>query len=128
MNREDLLKEMKDSVGTKDPIVFFQKMTDAFSLLFESLDSLEVQVKKAQLNSVLAIDWDVEAAQDLISKEVSYLRKNGKQTDGTNIFTDEIAALQQEAMIREEMNEGYKSFCAWWKDLLGYHPFLESRK
>ncbi len=37
MNRQDLIKEMRASVGTKDPVVFFEKMVDLFDALFEEV-------------------------------------------------------------------------------------------
>jgi hypothetical protein len=58
MNQKDLLKEMKDSVGTKDPVVFFEKMVSVFEVMFEKLDGLEKDVKRVKTNSALAIQWE----------------------------------------------------------------------
>lgn len=127
MNRQDLLKQMKDSVGTKEPTAFFTQMVDAFDLLFDKIDVLEKEIKRAQLNSVLAIHWDQRIADTMVNDEIVYLRKMGKQADGINLYVDEIDMLQKAYMDKLAISD-YSRFCKFWQELLGYHPFLEHRK
>lgn len=128
MKRDDLLKEMKESVGTRDPIEFFSKLTDVFNLLFDRIDSLESLLKKINLNSVLAITWDRHVAGEMLDAEIQWMRTNGKDTIiGTNMYDDEIRALQKAYMYGDNC-QSYAAFCTFWIDTLGYHPFLESRK
>lgn len=117
MKREDLLKEMKASIGTQDPIVFFEKMVDVFGLLFDRIDGLEVEVAKANLQSALAIEWEPRIASNLISTEIEFLRKD-KDT-----YFAEITALKK-AYADDLITQSYSVFCQFWLDILGYHPFL----
>lgn len=129
MNKEDLIKEMKESIGTKDPIIFFQKMTDAFTMLFDNMDDLKKEVKRAQLNAVLAIDWDMQIARKMLDEEITFLRQVANQNFGTtNMFENEIKELKNVLMTGGGIIGNYKAFVAFWQDLLGYHPFLEHRK
>lgn len=127
MNKEDLLKEMKESIGTKDPLVYFSSLVDAFSHLFNQMDDLKRELKSVQLNSNLAIQWDPKVAKNLIDEEIIVLRKIGKQDDGSNMWEPEIKELQK-AYLQGLYMDNYNSFCSFWQDLLGYHPFLEKRK
>lgn len=128
MKRIDLLKEMKESVGTRDPIEFFGKMADVFNLLFDRIDSLESLLQKINLNSVLAINWDRHVAAEMLDDEIQWMRTNGKDTIiGTNMYDDEILALQNAYMYGNHC-QSYAEFCDFWTNTLGYHPFLESRK
>jgi len=111
MNRDTLLKEMKDSVGTKDPVEFFAKFTDVFALLFDRMDRLERQ-------TALAIHWDSKIASDMISKQVIVLRKD-KDT-----YANEITELKK-AFAEDIVTQNYVEFCAFWQDTLGFHPFLD---
>ena len=61
MNNETILKELRElreSIGNKDPIEFFAKFVDAFELLFDKLDQLESEVRTAKVNSALSISWN----------------------------------------------------------------------
>lgn len=127
MNREDVLKQMKDSVGTKEPTAFFAQMVDALSLLFDRIDDLEKELKTVQINSTLAIHWDPRLAEKMISDEIQTLRRIGKQLDGPNMWENEIKELQSSYMTGNVV-VSYPTFCTFWQDLLGYHPFLEHRK
>ena len=118
MKREDLLKEMKASVGTQDPIVFFEKMVDVFTLLFDKVEGLEREVAKAKLQSALAIEWEPRIAADMLAKEIEVLRKD-KDT-----YFAEITALKK-AYADDLVTQNYSTFCLFWLDVLGYHPFLE---
>lgn len=127
MNRADLLKEMKESVGTKEPTVFFGKMVDVLNMLFDKVDSLEKSLQKTQINTVMLMKWDQQVVANMISDEMVFLRANGKQADGTNMYQRELDELSQAYMYGQHIGD-YSSFVNFWKDLLGYHPFLEARK
>jgi len=127
MNREDLLAEMKEVIGTQSPRVFFDKMVDVLGLLFDKLDHLEKQLKNVKQYSALGINWDsgdTDKYKVAFKKEIEFLRKNGKLPDGSNIYSIEIEKLE-EAYNLEYMC--YNDFCRIWKGILGYHPFLEAR-
>lgn len=121
MNRENLLKEMKDSVGTKDPVEFFSKMTDVFNLLFDHLESLEANIHRLKIQSALSIKWDPKVASDLIDKQIQVLRKN------KDVFSTEIHSLKQ-AYTENKITQSYDQFCEFWLEVLGYHPFLDYNK
>lgn len=116
MKREDLLKEMKESVGTKDPIVFFEKLVGVFGLLFDRIDQLEANLKKIKVQSALSIQWEPKVASDLLAKQVDILRKD----KGT--YFNEINALKK-AFAEDQVTQTYAEFCTFWQDTLGYHPF-----
>lgn len=111
MKREDLLNEMKSSIGTKDPIEFFDKMVDVFNLLFDRMDRLERQ-------TALSIHWDPKIAADMLAKQVTKLRED-KDT-----YANEISALKK-AFAEDLVTQNYNDFCSFWSDTLGYHPFLD---
>lgn|ERR1700723_403280 len=113
MKRADLLKEMKESIGTKDPIVFFEKMTDMFGLLFDHIDRLET-------HSALAIEWEPRVAADMLAKQIDVLRQD-KDT-----YFVEITALKR-AYAEDIITQNYNSFCVFWRETLGWHPFLDYR-
>lgn len=119
MNREDLLKEMKDSVGTKDPIVFFEKMVDVFNLMFDQLDELKAANQKLKTQSALAIQWDSRVASDMLADEVNTLRERDKDT-----YANEITALKK-AWVDDQVTQNYNDFCNFWQETLGFHPFLD---
>lgn len=127
MNRDDIIKEMKESIGTKEPTVFFSKMTDLLSTLFDRVDSLEKSLQKTQINTVMLMQWDKSVVANMIGEEMEFLRKNGKQADGTNMYQEEIDTLKDAFMFGQAI-DNYASFVNFWKSLLGYHPFLEARK
>lgn len=118
MDRKALLKEMKDSIGTQDPIVFFEKMVGLFTLLFDRIDSLEKNLKEARMNSVLAIQWEPKVARAMISHEIELLREN-KDT-----YVEEISKLKR-AFIEDKVTQNYNDFCVFWEETLGFHPFLD---
>ena len=119
MNRKDVLKEMKDSVGVKDPIEFFEKMTDVFTLLFDRLDKLEEQNERLRVQSALAIQWEPKIASEMLTKQVKILREQ----DST-VFAAEIDALKM-AFAQDIVTQNYNDFCNFWSDTLGFHPFLD---
>lgn len=120
MKREDLLKEMKDSVGTKDPIEFFAKMVDVLSLLFDRLDTLDQDMARLKMQPALAIQWDPRVASDMISLQV----KNFRQDKDKDAYTQEIGALKI-AFAEDKVTQSYDVFCKFWRDTLGWHPFLD---
>lgn len=127
MNRADVLKEMKESVGTKEPTVFFGKMVDVLTMLFDKVDSLEKSLQKTQVNTVMLMKWDQHVVANMIGEELNFLRTSGKQPDGTNMYQQEIDTLTN-AYLYNKYTQDYAAFVTFWKDLLGYHPFLEARK
>src|ERR1700690_1944503 len=120
MKREDLLKDMKESVGTKDPVVFFDKMVDEFNLLFDRIDALENISKRNALLTALAIHWDPNIAADMLATHVNILRQN------KDVYHNEISLLK-DAYTKNVVTQNYADFTAFWVDVLGYHPFLDSR-
>lgn len=119
MKREDLLAEMKKSVGTQDPIVFFEKMIDVFSLLFDRLDSLDGNVKEARMNAALAIEWDPKVARAMITDQINILRNDPNK----DMYVIEVSALKK-AFADDLVTQNYADFCRFWEDNLGFHPFL----
>jgi len=118
MKREDVLKEMKESVGTKDPIEFFAKMVDVFNLLFDKIDNLEKSLKRVKTQSALAIQWEPKVASDMLAKQVQVLRQD-KDTYATEIET------LKKAFAEDVVTRNYEDFCNFWVDTLGWHPFLD---
>lgn len=106
MKREELLKEMKESVGTKDPIVFFEKMVGVFSALFDRIDQLEATLTKVKVQSALSIQWEPKVASDLLAKQVDVLRKD-KDT-----YFNEINALKK-AFAEDQVTQTYAEFCTF---------------
>lgn len=119
MKKEDLLKEMKESIGTKDPLVFFDKMVDVFNLMFDRMEVLEKSLNRIKTQSALAIKWESKVASDMLSKEVDILRRTDKDT-----YAVEISALKQ-AYSEDLVTQNYNDFCKFWEDTLGWHPFLD---
>lgn len=120
MKREEVLKEMKESIGTKDPIEYFAKLTDVLTLLFDKIDGLEKTVDRLTVHSALAIQWDPRLASDMITKEVKKLREADKDTYATEIL------VLKEAWAADKVTQSYDEFCKFWKDTLGFHPFLDA--
>lgn len=118
MKREDVLKDMKASIGTQEPIVFFDKMVDVFMILFDKIDGLEREVAQARLQSSLAIEWEPRIAADMLAKQIDVLRKD-KDT-----YFSEIASLKK-AYAEDVVTQQYGTFCQFWLDVLGWHPFLD---
>jgi hypothetical protein len=117
MKREDLLKEMKESIGTKDPVEFFAKMVDVFTLLFDKIESLEDDLAQVKVHSALAIQWEPKVAADMLTKQIEILRQD-KDT-----YSAELTALKK-AYAENQVTQNYETFCQFWIDTLGFHPFL----
>lgn len=125
MTKEDLLKEMRDCVGYKEPIGFFRKMVDVFILIFEKLDSIEKKIEtletstdRIRVQSALSIQWEPKVAADMLCKQIDILRKD-KDT-----YHKEISDLKK-AYTEDRVTQNYHDFCKFWQDTLGWNPFLE---
>lgn len=120
MNRQDIIKEMKAVIGTREPLVFFDKMTDLFTVLFDKIDKLEMELSRVKTNSTLAIQWEPRVACDMLAKEILKLKKlDEKSNDYFQIICD-----LQKAYANNLVTQEYSSFCQFWQDTLGWHPFL----
>jgi hypothetical protein len=117
MKREDIIKEMKETIGTKEPIEFFSKMVDMFDLLFDRIDQLELDLLGVRVSTTLAIQWEPKIASDLLAEQVNVLRQD-KET-----YFAELTALKQ-AFAEDKVTQSYTEFCQFWLDTLGWHPFL----
>lgn len=118
LDKDELLKSMREDIGNKSPLDFFAKFVDAFELLFSRIDQLEAELRKVKTNSALAINWDPKVASQLISKEIDKLR-NDKDKD---LYANELSALKK-AYSRTFVD--YNAFVTFWIDVLGYHPFMD---
>lgn len=118
MDRNTLLKEMKESIGTKDPIVFFEKMVDVFTLLFDRVDDLEQELAETKMSANLAIQWEPKVARDMITSQIDILREN------RDSYIEEISTLKK-AFIEDRVTQNYHDFCNFWEETLGFHPFLD---
>lgn len=121
MKREDLLKDMKDSIGTQAPVVFFEKMTDLLGLLFDRIDELEADVKRVSLQSALSIHWEPKLASTMISNMIEELRQD------KDVYHEELFQLKK-AFVEDRVTQEYKDFCTFWQEVLGWHPFLDYDK
>jgi hypothetical protein len=124
MKKDELLKSMRDSIGTEEPTVFFAKMVDAFTLLFQEIESLKALVNYDTACSALAIQWDASVARQMLQEVVAKLRVDGK-VPGTNdnAFQEELGALKI-AIAENKVTQSYNEFVAFWIMCLGYHPFV----
>ncbi len=118
MKREDVLKEMKEAVGTKEPVEFFGKMVDVFNLLFGEIDRLQSDVSRIKTHSALAIQWEPKVASDMLARQVEILRRS------KDIYFMEIDELKR-AFAEDRVTQNYHDFVQFWQDTLGYHPFLD---
>lgn len=121
VKREDLLKEMKESIGTKDPLVFFDKMVDVLNLLFNRIDQLDSSNHRLQTYAALAIKWEPKVASGMLSQQIDILRQ-----DKDTYFT-ELSAFKK-AYAENIVTQNYPDFCRFWLDTLGWHPFLDYSK
>jgi hypothetical protein len=118
MDRNTLLKEMSSCIGTQEPVRFFEKMVDVFTLLFNRIESLELELKETRRNSALAIQWEPQVARSMITAEINKLRED-KET-----YFDEISDLKK-AFVEDRVTQNYTDFCNFWQETLGFHPFLD---
>lgn len=125
MKRDDVLKEMKECIGTQEPVVFFEKMVDVLNLLFVQLDSMKSQIdfltqenKQLKIQTALSIQWEPKLASTMLTEMIAKLRLD-KET-----YHEELTKLKT-AFIDDKVTQNYNDFCNFWQDTLGYHPFLE---
>jgi hypothetical protein len=116
--RDQLLKDMESSVGTKDPLVYFKNMTLLFKFLFEELDSLSQENEMLKTMAALAIKWEPTVARDMLDAQVNRLRES------KDVFHAEISAFKK-ARMEDSVTQNYDNFCKFWEDTLGYHPFID---
>lgn len=121
LKREDLLKEMQESIGTKDPVVFFGKMVDVFSLLFDRIDHLENDNRRLSTYTALAIQWEPKIASEMLAKQIEILRQD------KGAYFNEITVFKK-AYAENMVTQNYADFCKFWLDTLGWHPFLDYSK
>lgn len=117
MDRKAVLKDMKDSVGTRDPIVFFEKMVDVFTVLFDRIDKLEKDLGETRMNATLAIQWEPKVARAMITDQIRILRETKDD------YVEEISKLKA-AFFEDKVTQNYNEFCSFWEETLGFHPFL----
>ena len=127
MNRQDLIKEMRASLGTKDPVVFFEKMIDLCDALFEEMTFIRSEVQDTKNFMALAIKWDAKVANSMLVRTIMELRVKGDDGTNINIFHEEISVLKK-LMITGEMTVDYDTFVKKFTEILGYHPFLRESK
>jgi hypothetical protein len=118
LNRNDLLQKMSSSVGKEDPIVFFKEMINVFTLLFDRIDELETNIHNTKTYAALAIQWDPRVASNLLSKQIQVLRENKE------IYFNQLSNFKI-AYTEDKVTQDYKTFCQFWMDNLGCHPFLD---
>lgn len=122
MNRDTLLKEMRDCIGTQNPTVFFEKMTRVFELMFEHIEGLELNSRRLRTLVPLAIQWEPKVAANMLAQEIEHMKKADKDT-----YANEIQAFKV-AYAEDRVTQEYADFCKFWQDTLGYHPFLDYDK
>src|SRR5271166_3760678 len=110
MKREDLLADMKKSCGTQEPVVFFEKMVDVFTLLFDRIDQLEVDLDRVRTQSALAIQWEPKMASSMLANQINILRQD-KDT-----YFEELSALKK-AFVENKVTQNYSDFCAFWMEV-----------
>lgn len=118
MDREVLLKEMRSSIGTQAPVVFFEKMTDLLDMMFDHIEKLEDDNKRLKTLVPLAIQWEPKVAANMLAQQIDLLREADK-----DMYANEIQSLKI-AYAEDRVTQEYSDFCRFWQETLGYHPFL----
>ncbi len=121
MDHINLLKEMRATIGTQEPVKFFEKMVDVIDVLFQHIEELELDLKRTRMQSALAIQWEPKMASVMLSQMINELRED-KET-----YVEELSQLKK-AFIEDKVTQNYKDFCEFWQEVLGYHPFLDYDK
>lgn len=119
MNHKVILADMKNSIGTQTPIVYFEKMTELLSELFAHIEKLEASLNRVKTHTALAIQWEPRVAANMLAKEIERLRQSNKDA-----FQVEIELLKK-AYAEDIITQEYASFCQFWQDTFGWHPFLD---
>ena len=118
MNRYDVLEEMKDSIGTQDPIKFFKKFTDIFNLLFDRIDNLEEHLKQVRAQTALAIKWEPALAADMLVRKIALFRQD------KDAYACELSKFKA-AYAEDIVTQNYVDFVKFWTETLGFHPFMD---
>ncbi len=118
MKREDVLKEMRECIGTQEPVVFFGKMVDVFDILFNQIDQLKFDLNKANVKATLAIKWEPKVASQMLADIIHDLRQD------RDTYSEQLSNLKK-AYAENVVTQNYDTFCSFWIDTLGYHPFLD---
>lgn len=122
MSRQDLIKEMKASVGVREPLVFFEKMADLFTVLFDKIDKLEADNARLKTLVPLAIQWEPRVAADMLTRQIESLKAADRDA-----YATEVLAFKK-AYAEDVITQEYADFCRFWTDTLGWHPFLDYQK
>ena len=117
MDKEQILKDLKESVLNKEPIEYFGKLAETLELLFSKIQNLENNLNQVKVQSALAIQWEPKVAADMLNKQIEVLRKD------KDLYKTEISAFKK-AVIEDIITQNYSSFCVFWQMILGFHPFL----
>lgn len=88
MTREDLIKNMRDCIGEKEPIEFFNHMVTVFDRLFDEINSLNKEVQDLKTRSALSIQWEPKVAANMLSDRISEMR-------GNDLYKDEVVELKK---------------------------------
>jgi hypothetical protein len=118
MNKDALNKDLKNCVDNKTPLDYFNKLTDVLSYLCNKIERLEGEVAKARITSALAIKWDSRFALAIIEDQIEFLRNN--DIDFYKSQIDELKKAYKEDLV----TQSYDTFCAFWQDVNGVHPFM----
>lgn len=121
MDRYKILKEMRETIGTQEPIKFFEKMVDVLDVLFDHIEELEADVKRTRLQSALSIQWEPKMASTMLSQMINDLREDKEN------YVEEISQLKK-AFVEDKVTQNYQDFCRFWEEVLGWHPFLDYEK
>lgn len=116
MKKEDLIKDMRDCIGEKEPIEFFNHMVTAFDKLFDEIDFLNKEILDLKTRGALAIQWEPKVASSMLSDKIAEIR-------GDDLYKTEVSELKK-AYAEDRVTQNYHDFCEFWVNTLGYHPFL----
>jgi len=118
MNKSALIKEMKECIEKKTPVDFFEKLTDVLDHLCTKIEKLEAEVARARITNVLAIKWDSTFALAVIEDQIEAFRQSDPLFHKEKI--DELKRAYKEDVVTQD----YDTFVAFWKDVVGVHPFM----
>lgn len=114
----NLIKEMKNSIGVKEPVDFFHNMTDLLESMLNRLSDIEDKLKIVTTQSSLGINWDPKIASEMLVAEIEKMRANKE------VFATELHAFKV-AYGENEITKDYQTFVNFWVDTLGWHPFID---
>lgn len=128
----ELIDKLKESVGNKEPIEYFECLTGAIEMLIDAnivqsemiielqKDNLAIksQLNRIKTQTALAIQWEPKVAASMLGKQIDILRQD-KDT-----YFNEIDILKK-AYTEDRVTQNYHDFCKFWTETLGWHPFLD---